>query len=262
MENKPILHLLKIGGAIVDDPVLLQEALGAFAAVPHARILVHGGGQVANDLAHKLGIEPIMLNGRRVTDEATLDLVTMVYAGLLNKRMVAGLQALDCNGLGLSGADLNIIRARLRPPHPVDYGFAGDIQEVNVPQLDQLLQAGIAPVVCAITHDKSGQLLNTNADTIASSLATAMSALYEVELYYCFTKPGVLADPDKPETVIPDIHTENYLQLKSSGVIRDGMIPKLENAFLALERGVSRVIIGSVAAIHPDSKVVKTVIRR
>lgn len=262
MENKPILHLLKIGGAIVDDPVLLEEALLAFAAVPHAKILVHGGGQAANDLAQKLGIVPVMLNGRRVTDVATLDVVTMVYAGLLNKRMVARLQALNCNSLGLSGADLNIIRATLRPPHPVDYGFAGDIEEVNVFQLDQLLRLGMVPVCCAITHDQSGQLLNTNADTIASALATAMSAIYDVELYYCFTKPGVLADPDKPETVIPEIHTDNYRQLKSSGVIRDGMIPKLENAFLALERGVSRVIIGSVAAIHPDSDAVKTVIRR
>ncbi len=262
MANKLPLHILKIGGAVVDDAPLLQEALQAFAAIPHAKILVHGGGQAANDMAKKLGITPVMLNGRRVTDQATLEVVTMVYAGWLNKSIVAQLQALDCDSLGLSGADLNVIRASLRPPKPVDYGFAGDIQAVNTERMQWLLENKVSPVCCAITHNKEGQLLNTNADTITASLATAMSKHYDVSIYYCFTKPGVMVDPDKPETIIPEINTESYRELKAAGIIKDGMLPKLENAFDALQKGVDQVIIGSVAAIHPESGIAKTVIRR
>lgn len=262
MENKTPLHILKIGGAIVDDSIQLEQALRSFAGISEAKILVHGGGQAASDMAERMGIKPVMLNGRRITDEATLQIVTMVYAGWINKSIVAQLQAIDCNSIGLSGADLNSIEASLRPPKPIDFGFAGDVEAVNTKQIDWLLQNGITPVCCPITHNKKGQLLNTNADTIASSLATGMSKLYKVSLYYCFTKPGVMEDPDKPETLIPEIKTESYRQLKNAGIIKDGMIPKLENAFRALEKGVDEVIIGSVNAIHPESNIAKTVIRR
>ena len=239
------LHIVKMGGKVLDNPDLLEPMLLAFSELEGNKILVHGGGKKASELLPKLGISPIMVEGRRVTDSATLEVVTMVYAGLLNKQLVASLQALNCNAIGLSGADGNLIEAKKRPVKDIDYGFAGDLvtNSINITFLDLLLLKGYCPVICPITHDKKSQLLNTNADTIASVTATAMSVNYEVTLTYCFEFAGVMEDPEKPESVIPFIDQNKYQFLKNRGIIKDGMIPKMDNAFSALQDGVSEVRI-------------------
>ena len=211
--------------------------------------MVHGGGKRASELLKALQISPRMHEGRRITDEPTLEVVTMVYAGSINKRIVSLLQALGCNAIGLSGADGNVILAHKRIVQTIDYGFAGDIDQINTPVITSLLNAGLTPVCCAITHDGKGQLLNTNADTIASSLAKALSQEYQVSLKFCFEKKGVLADPEDDHSVISELNPDSYGKYRSEGIITDGMIPKLDNAFAALQAGVSEVIIGSPVSL-------------
>lgn len=237
------LYIVKVGGNIIDDENKLASFLKDFASIKEKKILVHGGGKLATRMAGQLGIDQQLIDGRRITDAETLKIVTMVYAGYINKTVVATLQGHGCNVIGLSGADGNALLAHKRVKGEIDYGFAGDIDEVNTGLIAALL--GNADIVFApITHDGKGQLLNTNADTIAQELATALGQLFEVVLVYGFEKAGVLMDAENDETLIPEIDPEYYLQLKSAHVIFAGMIPKLDNAFHALEKGVEKVVIG------------------
>ncbi len=242
---KPALKVFKIGGGIIDRETELTEFVRLFAKIDGPKILVHGGGKGASEMMKSLGIAPNLVNGRRITDAATLDIVTMFYAGKTNKQLVAALQARGTNALGLTGADGNVILATKRPVRAIDYGFVGDLSEasVNATLIDQLLRLGLTLVFCAINHDGHGQLLNTNADTIAASVAKALSAHYAVELHFCFEKRGVLADIDDDNSIIEIITLADYGALKESGAISDGMLPKLENAFDALQFGVEKVII-------------------
>lgn len=253
-----VLKIFKIGGGIIDDATQLGQFLTELAQVPGRKILVHGGGKGASQMLKSLGIEPQMVEGRRITDAATLDIVTMFYAGKTNKQVVALLQAQGTNALGLSGADGNVIQATKRPVRTIDYGFVGDLDErsINAKLLEQLLETGLTPVLCAITHDGHGQLLNTNADTIASSLARALAGSYTVELHFCFEKEGVLADINDEASVIPQITADQYQQLKAEGVIAAGMVPKLDNAFAALEAGVERVVIENALRINEPVKTI------
>ena len=246
------LHIVKIGGNILDSPPKLQQFLADFASLQGPKLLIHGGGKIASTIGLQLGIEPKMVDGRRITDAETLKLVTMVYGGLVNKNVVAQLQALGCNAIGLTGADANIIPATKRPVKEVDFGFVGDVagpETVNAPVLDTFLKAGVTPVCAPLTHDGKGNLLNTNADTIASVLATAMAPLYQVKLIYSFEKRGVLQDAEDNDSVIHHIDKDKYQELKDTGVVSMGMIPKLDNAFDALDKGVSAVVIGDAAEI-------------
>ncbi len=235
--------LVKIGGNIIDNPEACAAFLEAFARLPSPKILVHGGGKIATQTAAQLGIETNMVDGRRITDRAMLDVVTMVYGGLVNKNLVAQLQANGCNAIGLTGADGGIIRSVKRPVKTIDYGFVGDIEEVNAGQLQSLLNSGLVPVIAPLTYSHEGLLLNTNADTMASATAVALAGTYSVNLVYCFEKKGVLSDPDDDEAVIPKLNPDTYATYKGTGVINKGMIPKLDNAFVALESGVGRVTI-------------------
>lgn len=248
--QRPSLVVLKIGGKVLEVPSELHKALDYFAAIEGPKILVHGGGKQANHIMSALDIEPKMLNGRRITDAATLEVVTMVYAGLVNKTVVSQLQALGCNAMGLSGADGNLIRAHKRIVQTHDYGFAGDIDEINAAAIQQLLDSGFCPCFCAITHDTKGQLLNTNADTIASQLAIALAKGYDVQLQFCFEKAGVMTDPDQDDSVIPILTPALYESHKASGAISGGMLPKLDNAFAAIDAGVSAVWIGHLPALQ------------
>lgn len=234
MGNK--LRIVKIGGNIIDDPQKLEDFLVDFALLTGPKILVHGGGKLATQLSKKLGVETQMVDGRRITTSEDLDIVVMVYAGLINKKIVAGLQGKGCNAIGLSGADAECLRASKRPVNPIDFGWVGDIESVNVPSIRLFLDAGFTPVFCAISHDSKGHLLNTNADTIASELAIGMSGHFETELIYCFEKKGVLENVEDDESVIPHINTARYRELKESGAIHKGMLPKMENCFHALEK--------------------------
>lgn len=251
---KKHLSIIKIGGNVINSNAQLDSFLSDFTALQGLKILVHGGGRKATEIADSMGLEPKMIGGRRVTDEANLEVVTMVYAGLLNKNIVAKLQAKDCNALGLSGADANVIRAHKRIVKEIDYGFAGDIDEVENKTIALFLNGGITPVFSAITHDGQGQLLNTNADTIAAELAKGLSADFDVELIYCFEKKGVLKNVEDDESVIENINSESYELLKSEGVINEGMLPKLENCFNSLQNGVRKVIIGKSELIKDRSK--------
>lgn len=244
-----VLNILKIGGKLLADELQLTKMLEVFTGMEGHKILVHGGGNRANELIKDLGIEPKMINGRRITDEPTLEIVTMVYAGLINKGLVARLQAIQCPAIGLSGADGNVILAHKRIVKDIDYGFAGDIDAVGVNTFKHLLSGGLVPVCCAITHDGKGQLLNTNADTIASRLAVALAPHYRVRLQYSFERPGVLKDPSDNNSVISSLNRTSYEQYKAEGVITDGMIPKLDNAFAGLDAGVSEIVIGNPAAM-------------
>lgn len=239
------LNIIKIGGNIVNDESLLDDFLQKFIQLDDPKILVHGGGSSASDLCKKLNI-PIQMNqGRRITDAPALDVAVMVYAGLINKNIVARLQGLSCNALGLSGADLNTIPAKKRTGANIDYGFVGDISadEVNAYFIQRLLDEQIVPVFPAITHDNQGQLLNTNADTIASTLAIALSKKYNVQLTYCFEKIGVLQDVNDESSLIDHLSREQFSALKQGGIIQEGMIPKLDTAFEALSQNVQRVYI-------------------
>jgi len=249
METKPSLYVIKIGGAILNDPEILSKFYETIHQLSCAKIIVHGGGNRASQLQEQLGYTPQLIEGRRVTDAETLDIVTMVYAGLLNKTLVAGLQAVGQRAIGLSGADANIIRAHKRKHSIIDYGFAGDIDHVNFKQLSGFLNSKLMPVLCAITHDGSGQLLNTNADTLAASIAKAMSGLYNTQLYYCFDKPGVLENVEDLDTVITHINTQKYKRLLDENRIADGMHPKLQTAFVALQGGVSQVHLGQLSML-------------
>jgi acetylglutamate kinase len=249
---KEALFVIKIGGNIIDDSMKLENFLQQFTAIKAKKILVHGGGKLATQLAKDLGIEQEMVEGRRITDLATLKIVTMVYAGFINKNIVAQLQANNNNAIGFTGADANLIRAHKRLPSAskgIDYGFVGDVDEVNTAAIEPLLAQNIAIVVAPITHDGKGQLLNTNADTIAQSIATSLCNKYEVSLIYCFEKAGVLLDANDDNSVIPTINPAYFNQLKEAQLIYAGMIPKLENAFAALEKGVEKVVIGKAESI-------------
>ena len=272
-----MIRVVKIGGNVVDNPELLREFIRDFAAMPGMKILVHGGGVMASQMQKEMGLTPVMIEGRRVTDEAALKVVTMVYAGWCSKNITALLQAEGCNAIGLSGADGNAVKARKRPPvhieslgKEIDYGYVGDVtgESVNAGFIYALLERGIVPVFNAINHDGAGNLLNTNADTIASSVATAMAnyryrsprevccrceecthcsddgrLTHETELIYCFEKDGVLYDKDDDSSVISEISRSRFEELKKEGIVADGMIPKLANAFKAIDSGVARVVI-------------------
>ncbi|TCI90553.1 acetylglutamate kinase [Tenacibaculum sp. M341] len=239
------LKIIKIGGNIINNDELLNDFLSDFAQLSSPKILVHGGGKSASELSKKMGIEPKMIHGRRVTDADTLEIITMVYGGKINKNVVAKLQAKNCNSVGFSGADGNTIVSVKRPVKDIDYGFAGDIVKVNTDVLEILLPNNITPVFCAITHNKHGQLLNTNADTIAAELAVALSEKYNVSLYYCFEKNGVLEDINNENSVIERINSSIFNDLKNNGIINEGMLPKIHNCLAAIEKGVKSVHIGS-----------------
>ncbi|AFL85213.1 N-acetylglutamate kinase [Belliella baltica DSM 15883] len=238
------ISIIKIGGNVIDYPEKLDEFLYLFSRFPGKKILVHGGGVLASKFGESMGVMPEMIDGRRITDKDTLDIVTMVYAGLINKQIVANLQKLKQNALGMTGADGNLIQSKKRPVKTIDYGFVGDIKEINTDLLSTLLCEDIIPVVCAITHDKKGQLLNTNADSISSEIAVALSGRHKVNLYYCFNKAGVLIDEKNDDSIVPLINEDIYAELKKEDVIHSGMIPKLDNAFAALNKGVNHVWIG------------------
>jgi len=240
------LSVIKIGGNVIDNSEKLHQFLLDFKALPGDKILIHGGGKIATELGVSLGVEAKMVEGRRITDIETLRIVTMVYAGLINKNMVAQLQAKGCNAIGLTGADGNIIKAVKRPVKDIDYGYVGDLDAASVAAgtLDSLLKAGLVPVLCAITHDGDSQLLNTNADTIASAVAVAMSGLYDTTLIYCFEKRGVMRNIDDDNSLVPEIPMGQFETLKQEGVVSGGMIPKLHNAFEAIKSGVTAVYIG------------------
>jgi acetylglutamate kinase len=244
--------IIKIGGNVVDNPSVLSQVLDDFAKIPQRKILVHGGGKIADVLLKKLNIEPQKIEGRRITDEATLDVVTMVYAGLINKKIVAQLQARDCNAIGLTGADLKIILAHKRTKGNVDYGFAGDIDAVNTEGVAALLDLAQTLVFAPITHDKKGQLLNTNADTIASTLAVSLSSKFKTTLKYVFEKKGVLSDVNDENSVISNINFDAFQKGKSDGTFFEGMIPKLDNAFDAMKNGVQSVVICGIEGINED----------
>ena len=256
---KEKVAVIKIGGAVIENKEELSKFLAAFSKIEGPKILVHGGGKLATELGKKLGIESKLVNGRRITDAKGLDLITMVYGGLVNKQIVAELQALNCNAIGLSGADANVIQAVKRPVKDIDYGFAGDITTVNANVIDAMLQNNWTPVFCALTHTKAGQLLNTNADTIASEIAIAMSSLYDTTLYYCFEKKGVLLDITNEKSVVKKLNTETYKELLDSKIIADGMLPKLENCFNALHKKVGTVCIGDVSMLNKNETLYTTI---
>jgi len=252
---KEKLFIIKIGGNVIDSPKALDRFLSDFAAIKGKKILVHGGGKIATELGKKLGIETKMVEGRRITDADTIDLVTMTYAGLINKKIVAALQAKGCNAIGFSGADGNLIQAIRRPVKTIDYGFVGDIADdsVNTSLLSSLLDQDVMPVVCPITHDGEGHLLNTNADTIAAVLAIAMAKKMESRLFYCFEKNGVLRDVNDDSSFIAELNQSHYDEMKGKNQIYEGMIPKLDNAFQTVAKGVHSVYICN--AFHLTSNV-------
>jgi acetylglutamate kinase len=247
MEN---LYVIKIGGNIIDDDNKLKSFLQSFASIKSYKILVHGGGKSATKLADRLGIQQQLIDGRRITDSETLKIVTMVYTGYINKNIVAQLQSHSCNAIGLSGADGNIIQAHKRIHLTIDYGFVGDIDSVNAERLTQFINSGLTPIIAPITSDSNGQLLNTNADTIAQEIAKAMSNYYDVQLIYSFEKNGVLLDANDDSTVISSINHKYYSALKEEKKIFAGMIPKIDNAFAALNSGVKKVIIGKAEELN------------
>ncbi|MFI5139755.1 MAG: acetylglutamate kinase [Sphingobacteriales bacterium] len=240
------LFIVKIGGNVIDNSENLHRFLKDFTALKGHKILVHGGGKVATQLSETLGIEAKLVDGRRITGIETLRVVTMVYAGLINKNIVAQLQRLGTNAIGLTGADGDFIRTKKRPVKTIDYGYVGDIDEnsINPNNISSLMEAGFTPVFCALTHDGEGQLLNTNADTIASALAVALAKLYDTTLIYCFEKKGVLKDINDESSLVNEIDPQEYEELKAQQVIHSGMIPKMDNAFSAISCGVKAVIIG------------------
>jgi len=246
------LTLVKVGGKIVEEPQSLKQLLSDFSKIEGCKVLVHGGGRSATAMASKLGIESKMVNGRRITDEETLKVVTMVYGGLVNKQIVAGLQAIGVNALGLTGADLNYMRSEKRPVKEIDYGFVGDVKEVNSDILADLIAKGVVPVLAPLTHDKEGNLLNTNADTIAGEAAKALVTHFDVTLMYCFEKKGVLLDENDDESVISKLTPELFEKYVTEGVINGGMIPKLENSFEALHAGVKQVVITRADLIYTE----------
>ena len=251
---KQKLYILKIGGKVLSDPQACKALLQSFAAIDSAKLLVHGGGKTGTEIAEKLGVKTKMVEGRRITDEAMLEVAMMVYGGLMNKGVVAQLQALGENALGLTGADMDVIRSVKRPVKKIDYGFAGDIIKVNDGKLKMLLDAGILPVMAPLTHDGKGQMLNTNADTIAATVARSLSAHFEVHLVYSFEMPGVMKNPEDKSSLIPQLNVDSYAEYKAAGIIAGGMIPKLDNAFSALQEGVNKVYICHASALAQIGK--------
>ena len=249
---KEKLTVIKVGGKIVEEEATLNQLLADFSAIEGYKVLVHGGGRSATKLAAQLGIESKMVNGRRITDAETLKVVTMVYGGLVNKNIVAGLQAKGVNAMGFTGADMNVIRSVKRPVKEVDYGFVGDVEKVNAELLGSLIRQGVVPVMAPLTHDGQGSMLNTNADTIAGETAKALAELFDVTLVFCFEKKGVLSDENDDDSVIPVITPELFKEYVEKGIIQGGMIPKLENSFSAIEAGVSQVVITLASAIHQE----------
>ena len=246
------MTVIKVGGKIVEEEATLNRLLDDFATIEGHKVLVHGGGRSATKIAAQLGIESKMVNGRRITDSETLKVVTMVYGGLVNKNVVAGLQARGVNALGLTGADMNVMRSVKRPVKEVDYGFVGDVEKVDALLLSDLIYKGVVPVMAPLTHDGKGHMLNTNADTIAGETAKALAALFDVTLVFCFEKKGVLRDENDDDSVIPLITPAEFKQYVSDGIIQGGMIPKLENSFAAIDAGVSEVIITLASAISGE----------
>jgi acetylglutamate kinase len=247
------LSIIKIGGNIIEDETSLNSFLELFSKVEGKKILVHGGGKRATAMASKLGIESKLFNGRRITDLETLKVITMVYGGLVNKNIVAKLQALQTNAIGLSGADINSIKSDKRSVKEIDFGFVGDVKEVASNSINTLIKADFTPVFCAITHDGNGQLLNTNADTITSQVAIGMSEIYETSIYYCFELNGVLKDINDKNSVVKDINSKTYQTLLKEGIIADGMLPKLENCFDALNNGVHTVNMGNTSMLTNEN---------
>ena len=253
------LTLIKVGGKIVEEQATLSRLLASFAAIPGRKVLVHGGGRSATAMASRLGIESRMVGGRRITDKVMLEVVTMVYAGLVNKNIVAGLQALGVNALGMTGADMNILLSDKRPVGEVDYGYVGDVRRVDAAALSALIEMGVVPVIAPLTHDGQGSMLNTNADTMAGETAKALASRYEVSLVYCFEKRGVLRDENDDNSVIAEMTRQQFETYRAEGVVQGGMIPKLENAFDAIRHGVREVIITRADAIgqpHEGTRIV------
>jgi acetylglutamate kinase len=255
--NPEALSIIKIGGNIIDNPIELKQFLADFSKIKGYKVLVHGGGKSATKMAESIGLVPQMIEGRRITDAAMLDVVVMIYAGQINKDIVAKLHANNTNAMGFSGADGNLIQSDKRNHPTIDYGFVGDIKKVNTSLLETLIKNKIVPVFCAITHDTKGQLLNTNADTIASELAIALSEVFDVTLNYCFEKPGVLFNPEDDSSVIEKINQELYTKLKAEKAIHSGMIPKLDNCFNSLSKGVQKIKIGHHSMLQ-NSNVIHT----
>jgi acetylglutamate kinase len=255
------LTIVKVGGKIVEDEQSLTQLINDFKSISGPKILVHGGGRSATALAAKLGIETQMVEGRRITDQPMLEVAVMVYAGLVNKTIVAGLQAKGCNAAGFTGADLGLITSIKRPVKEIDYGFVGDVIDVNTSELRLLIAEGVAPAIAPITHDGKGQLLNTNADTIATEMAIDLAKYFAVSLVYCFEKDGVLSNPDDEKSVIHDLDKSLYLQYKTEGIISEGMIPKLDNAFRALNSGVYRVLITNAKNLTKPAAVGTSIIK-
>lgn len=247
------LSIVKIGGNIIEDETSLNAFLKLFSNLEGKKILVHGGGKRATHIASKLGIESKMVNGRRITDAETLEVITMVYGGLVNKNIVAKLQALHIDAIGLTGADINSIKSEKRPVKEVDFGFVGDVKKIAHNSINKLIKADFTPVFCAITHDGNGQLLNTNADTITSTIAVGMSEIYETSIYYCFELNGVLRDFDDKNSVVKLINSETYQELLDDKIITDGMLPKLENCFDALKNGVHKVNMGNTTMLTKEN---------
>ena len=251
---KEKLTIVKVGGAVVEDEAQLAQLLKDFSAIPGRKVLIHGGGRRATQVAASLGIESKMVGGRRITDAEMLSVVTMVYGGLVNKNLVARLQANGVNALGLTGADIDVIRSHKRPlKDGIDFGFVGDVDRADGQMLSRLIEAGITPVMAPLTHDGQGNILNTNADTIASETAKALASIYDVTLIYSFEKKGVLSNPDDDDSVIPTINRADFERYKADGTISGGMLPKIENALSAIDAGVSRVIITLATAIDGHS---------
>ncbi|MBK3517465.1 acetylglutamate kinase [Carboxylicivirga marina] len=243
------LTIVKVGGKVVEELDSLKAFIKDFASIAGQKILVHGGGRSATAIAQQLGLETKMVEGRRITDQNMLDVVVMVYGGLVNKNIVAQLQALNKQAVGLTGADLDLVRAVKRPVKDIDYGYAGDVTGVNTEQIEDLIKNGVIPVVAPLTHDGKGQMLNTNADTMAAELAKAFASVFRVSLVYCFEKKGVLSNPADDDSLIANLSYEMFDEYKESGVINDGMVPKLDNGFAALKRGVSEVFITNIKGL-------------
>ena len=246
------LTIIKVGGKIVEEEDSLKQLLHDFSKIDGFKILVHGGGRSATKIAERLGIESKMVDGRRITDSETLQVVTMVYGGLVNKNIVAGLQSLGVNALGLTGADMDIIRSDKRPVKEIDYGFVGDVKKVKGDVLKLLIDQNIVPIIAPLSHDGQGNMLNTNADTMAAETAQAMSQYYDVSLVYCFEKKGVLMNEHDDDSVIPQLDKASYQRYVQEGIIQGGMLPKLENAFKSIEKGVSEVVITKASEIGKD----------
>lgn len=249
------LKIIKIGGNIIDNEEALSAFLKDFSKLEGPKLLVHGGGKLATELAHKMQVEVKMVEGRRITDLSTLDIIVMMYAGKINKQIIAQLQSHQCNSIGFTGADGNSIISVKRPAIPLDFGFVGDVVQVNTQVMEALLNQNITPVFCAITHDEKGQLLNTNADTIASELAVAMAKIYPTELYYCFEKSGVLRDITDESSVIKSITPETVQELIQNKVIADGMLPKIQNSLEAVRHNVNKVCIGKSDMIFNSNSI-------